>query len=81
VGWTGDRSLVIAGPAVYEGSVVGLFSNRKPPTVAYAMAPVLHMTIEDGEGEASIAGRLRTVLERFPAIAGYATRSLRASWS
>jgi cytochrome c peroxidase len=49
VGWTGDRLVVNAGPAVYEGSVVGLFSNRKPPTVAYAMAPVLHMTIEDGE--------------------------------
>ena len=49
VGWTGDRPLVNAGPAVYEGSVSGLFSNRKPPTVAYAMAPVLHTTVEDGE--------------------------------
>ena len=49
VGWTGDRSLVNAGPAVYEGSVSGLFSNRKPPTVAYAMAPVLHMSVEDGD--------------------------------
>jgi cytochrome c peroxidase len=49
VGWTGDRSLVNAGPAVYEGSIIGLFSNRKPPTVAYAMAPVLHLTIEDGD--------------------------------
>jgi len=38
-----------AGPAVYEGSVSGLFSNRKPPTVAYAMAPVFHATAEDGE--------------------------------
>jgi hypothetical protein len=38
VGWTGDLSAVNAGPAVYEGSVIGLFSNRKPPTVAYAMA-------------------------------------------
>jgi len=47
VGWTGDLPLVNAGPAVYEGSVSGLFSNRKPPTVAYAMAPVLHMTVED----------------------------------
>jgi cytochrome c peroxidase len=48
-GWQGDLSLVNAGPAVYEGSVNGLFSNRKPPTVAYAMAPVFHMTREDGE--------------------------------
>lgn len=38
-----------AGPAVYEGSVGGLFGNRKPPTVAYAMAPVLHVAVEDDE--------------------------------
>ena len=38
-----------AGPAVYEGSVSGLFGNRKPPTVAYAMAPVFHAMTEDGE--------------------------------
>lgn len=49
VGWTGDQPHVNAGPAVYEGSVKGLFSNRKPPTVAYAMAPVLHTVVEDGE--------------------------------
>ena len=49
VGWTGDLPLVNAGPAVYEGSVSGLFGNRKPPTVAYAMAPVLHTMTEDGE--------------------------------
>jgi cytochrome c peroxidase len=49
VGWTGDLPLVNAGPAVYEGSVSGLFSNRKPPTVAYAMAPVFHATTKDGE--------------------------------
>jgi cytochrome c peroxidase len=47
VGWTGDRPLVNEGPAIYEGSVGGVFSNRKPPTVAYAMAPVLHVTVED----------------------------------
>ena len=41
--------LVNAGPAVYEGPVSGLFSHRKPPTVAYAMAPVLHAITEDGE--------------------------------
>lgn len=49
VGWTGDLSHINAGPAVYEGSVLGLFGNRKPPTVAYAMAPVLHAEVEDGE--------------------------------
>jgi cytochrome c peroxidase len=52
-GWTGDRPLVNAGPAVYEGSVVGLYGNRKPPTVAYAMAPVLHSAIEDGAAQLS----------------------------
>jgi cytochrome c peroxidase len=49
VGWTGDRPLVNAGSAVYEGSVSGLFSNRKPPAAAYAMAPVFHAITEDGE--------------------------------
>jgi cytochrome c peroxidase len=49
VGWTGDLPLVNAGPAVYEGSVKGLFGNRKPPTVAYAFAPVLHTRVKDGE--------------------------------
>ena len=48
-GWTGDLPVVNAGRAVYEGSVSGLFGNRKPPTVAYAMAPVLHAMTEDGE--------------------------------
>jgi cytochrome c peroxidase len=48
-GWTGDLSHVNAGPAIYEGSVHGLFSSRKPPTVAYAMAPVLHIVVEDSE--------------------------------
>ena len=49
VGWTGDLPPVNAGPAVYEGSVKGLYGNRKPPTVAYATAPVLHTMVEDGE--------------------------------
>jgi cytochrome c peroxidase len=49
VGWTGDRPLVNAGSAVYEGSVSGLFSNRKPPAAAYAMAPVFHAMTEDGD--------------------------------
>jgi cytochrome c peroxidase len=50
-GWTGDRPLVNAGSAVYEGSVAGLYGNRKPPTVAYAMAPVLHTSIDDGTAQ------------------------------
>jgi cytochrome c peroxidase len=49
VGWTGGLSHVNAGSAMYEGSVKGLFGGRKPPTVAYAMAPVLHTVVEDGE--------------------------------
>ena len=49
VGWTGDLPPVNAGPAVYEGSVKGLYGNRKPPTVAYATAPVLHAMMKDGE--------------------------------
>jgi cytochrome c peroxidase len=47
-GWTGGESGVNAGPAVYEGSVAGRYNNRKPPSAAYAMAPVLHITM-DGE--------------------------------
>jgi hypothetical protein len=49
VGWTGDLQDVNAGSSVYEGSVLGLFGNRKPPAAAYAMAPVLEMIVEDGE--------------------------------
>lgn len=49
VGWTGDRPFLNAGSAVYEGSVTGLFSNRKPPAAAYAMAPVFHARVEDGD--------------------------------
>ena len=48
-GWTGDLPLVNAGSGVYEGSVKGVFGNRKPPTVAYAMAPVLHTVVKNGE--------------------------------
>ncbi|MGE3508468.1 MAG: cytochrome-c peroxidase [Vicinamibacterales bacterium] len=49
VGWTGDLSSINAGSAVYEGSVAGLFSRRKPPAAAYAMAPVFHSEVEDDE--------------------------------
>ncbi|RPI52523.1 MAG: cytochrome C [Acidobacteria bacterium] len=48
-GWTGDLPLVNAGSGVYEGSIKGEFGNRKPPTVAYAMAPVLHTILKNGE--------------------------------
>jgi len=48
-GWTGTLPHVNAGSSVYEGSVTGRFGNRKPPSVAYAMAPVLHTVHEDGE--------------------------------
>lgn len=36
VGWTGPDSALNAHGTVYEGSVDGLYGNRKPPTVAYA---------------------------------------------
>ncbi|UCD99039.1 MAG: cytochrome C [Chloroflexota bacterium] len=43
-GWTGPDSIVNAGPAIYEGSVTGLFGNRKPPSSAYAtLSPIFHM--------------------------------------
>ena len=49
-GWTGPVSQVNAGGAVYEGSVPGLFLNRKPPSSAYAtFSPVLHMEMREGE--------------------------------
>lgn len=43
-GWTGGRSAVNAGGAVYEGSIPGEFGNRKPPSSAYAtQSPILHL--------------------------------------
>jgi cytochrome c peroxidase len=48
VGWTGPDSSINKGGSVYEGSVDGLFGNRKPPTAAYAgFAPALHWNAED----------------------------------
>ena len=42
-GWTGPDSEINAHGAVYEGSVAGLFGNRKPPSSAYASpSPILH---------------------------------------
>jgi len=49
-GWTGDISSINQGGAVYEGSVPGLFGNRKPPSSAYATpSPILHYVIEKKE--------------------------------
>lgn len=42
-GFTGPLSEVNAAGAVYEGSVPGMFGNRKPPSAAYAtLSPILH---------------------------------------
>jgi len=35
-GWTGPDSAINAGGSVYEGSILGRFGDRKPPTSAYA---------------------------------------------
>lgn len=48
-GWTGDRSDVNAGPVVYEASIAGSFGNRKPPSIAYAMAPTFHTEVAGGQ--------------------------------
>ena len=43
-GWTGPESLINDGGAVYEGSILGRFGNRKPPSAAYAtVSPIFHM--------------------------------------
>jgi len=43
VGWTGPLSNINLHGAVYEGSVVGRFGNRKPPSSAYAtLSPIFH---------------------------------------
>jgi cytochrome c peroxidase len=41
-GFTGPDSVVNAGGAVSEGAVHNRFGARRPPTVAYADAPLLH---------------------------------------
>jgi cytochrome c peroxidase len=44
VGWTGPLADVNAHGAVYEGSIVGRFGDRKPPSSAYATSsPIFHM--------------------------------------
>jgi cytochrome c peroxidase len=43
VGFTGPISAINAHGAVYEGSILGLFGNRKPPSAAYAtVSPIFH---------------------------------------
>jgi cytochrome c peroxidase len=43
VGYTGPDELINLHGAVYEGSIIGNFGNRKPPTAAYAGdSPILH---------------------------------------
>lgn len=43
-GWTGPNHAINATGAVYEGSVAGLFGDRKPPSSAYAtISPVFHL--------------------------------------
>lgn len=49
-GWAGPHSKVNAAGSVYEGSILGEFGNRKPPSSAYAtQSPILHIEFEDGE--------------------------------
>ena len=43
VGWTGPLTVINEHGAVYEGSILGRFGNRKPPSSAYATrSPVFH---------------------------------------
>ena len=43
-GWTGPDVLINATGAVYEGSILGRFGDRKPPSSAYAtQSPILHV--------------------------------------
>lgn len=50
VGFTGPISAVNAGGAVYEGSILDRFGNRKPPSAAYATSsPILHYMIDKKE--------------------------------
>ena len=42
-GWTGPDSPINAAGAAYAGALPERFGNRKPPSVAYAMAPPLYL--------------------------------------
>ena len=47
VGWTGPSEAVNVGGSTYEGSILGRFGNRKPPSSAYATnSPILHFVDE-----------------------------------
>jgi cytochrome c peroxidase len=42
-GWTGPESAINAAGAVYEGSILGRFGDRKPPSAAYAtLSPIFY---------------------------------------
>jgi cytochrome c peroxidase len=44
VGFTGPLSDINANGAVYEGSILGRFGDRKPPSAAYAtLSPIFHL--------------------------------------
>lgn len=48
-GWTSNRADIHAGGAVHPGAVIDRFSNRKPPSVAYAtLSPNLHYDEKEG---------------------------------
>lgn len=56
-GWTGPVSEINALGAVYEGSVPGLFGNRKPPSSAYAtFSPILHLMADKHKHKAQFMG-------------------------
>lgn len=49
-GWTGPDAAINKAGAVYEGSILGRFGNRKPPSSAYATpSPVLHFMMQKKE--------------------------------
>jgi cytochrome c peroxidase len=50
VGFTGPIADINAHGAVYQGSIVDRFGNRKPPSSAYATtSPILHYVVDDKE--------------------------------
>lgn len=49
VGWTGPEADINATGGVYEGSILGRFGNRKPPSSAYAtQSPIFHFERQGG---------------------------------
>ena len=49
-GWTGPDPVINGAGSVYEGSILGRFGNRKPPSAAYATpSPILHYVIQKKE--------------------------------